>query len=472
MKIAIIGTGYVGLVTGACFAHWGHSVICVDKDDAKIANLKGGILPIYEPGLDTLVAANQITGRLSFSCALPSALESVDVVFIAVGTPPRERDGEADVSFVYQVAREIAAALRGDAVVVIKSTVPVGTASVVERIFAATDCQAKVTVVSNPEFLREGSAIDDFLSPDRVVIGVEQTAAAAVMRVLYAEVERLGIPLILTDRRTAELTKYAANAFLATKIAFINEIADLCEHVGADVMKLAIGVGLDQRIGEGFLSPGPGYGGSCFPKDTLALLRTAQEFGVTLRLVEETVATNDARKRKMALRVAAALGGGVAGCKIAVLGLTFKANTDDMREAPSIPLICALQRGGASINAYDPAGMKHAKHVFEDVAFLESAYECAQDADAVVLVTDWDCFKTLDLVRLRAAMRGDVFVDLRNIIAAQAAEMAGLRLTSLGVKSRHAGGSGYAQYAPVGVSAPPTNRDIANQAVLSIVSMR
>ena len=432
MKIAIIGSGYVGLVSGACLAEWGHQVVCVDSNAAKVAGLQRGVVPIYEPGLEDLIARNRDLDRLSFTVDLQAALSRVDAVFIAVGTPPRANGGDADLSFVFQAARQIGERLQGHAVVVVKSTVPPGTGAAVERILREVRPHRDFAVVSNPEFLREGSAIKDFLHPDRVVIGSEDESASRIMLDIYAPVQELGAPIVVTMRKTSELIKYAANAFLATKISFINEMADLCERIEADVRELAVGMGLDHRIGQSFLNAGPGYGGSCFPKDTLALLRAAQDYGVSLRLVEETVAVNNARKRKMAMKVCDAVGGSVEGLTIAVLGLSFKPNTDDMREAPSIPLIEALQRAGARIHAHDPVGMKEASEVLEDVDFFDDPYRCVRDADAVVIVTDWDCFKTLDLSRLRSEMAGDTVVDLRNIIPAAEAQRNGLKLSGLG----------------------------------------
>jgi UDPglucose 6-dehydrogenase len=435
MKIVMVGAGYVGLVTGACLAEWGNEVVCVDVDERKINGLQRGRIPIYEPGLDELVARNAAEGRISFTCRLGEALEKAEIVIVAVGTPSRERDGEANLAYVFQAAREIAGGLRDDAVVVIKSTVPVGTGQAVERIIAsACDGGIRVAVASNPEFLREGCAIADFLKPDRVVIGSEDDHAVRTLLALYAPLATT-TPILVTGRKTAELIKYAANAFLATKITFINEMADLCERAEADVRELAMGVGLDHRIGTSFLNAGPGYGGSCFPKDTLALLRTAQDLGVSLRIVEETVTSNDARKRKMALKVSEAVGGCVDGLTIAVLGLSFKPDTDDMRDAPSIPLVEALQRMGASVRAHDPVGMERAKEVFEDVAFFDDAYTCASGVDAVVLVTDWNEFRHLDLRKLRNVMLGDVLVDLRNIIDVDHARRHGLKVTNLGVRN-------------------------------------
>jgi UDPglucose 6-dehydrogenase len=415
MRIAMIGTGYVGLVSGACFADFGHEVTCVDKDAGKIAALERGEMPIYEPGLDDLVAANVKAGRLKFTTALEPAVRNADAVFIAVGTPSRRGDGHADLSFVYDAAREIAAALDGFTVVITKSTVPVGTGDEVERIIAETRPAADFAVVSNPEFLREGAAIQDFKHPDRIVVGSENERAREVMRELYRPLYLNRAPIQFTERRTAELIKYAANAFLATKITFINEIADLAEKVGADVQEIARGIGLDNRIGGKFLHAGPGFGGSCFPKDTLALLKTGQDNDAPLRLIEAVVTVNDTRKRAMARKVAAALGGDVRGKTVAVLGLTFKPNTDDMRESPSIPLITALQDMGAKVRAYDPAGMEQAKKVIERVTFCDDAYACAEGASALVIVTEWEQFRALDFERLKRVMAKPVLVDLRNI---------------------------------------------------------
>ena len=442
MKIAVIGTGYVGLVSGTCFCAWGHEVVCVDKDARKIERLERGIVPIYEPGLDEMVERGSSAGRLRFTCNLAEALKGAALVFIAVGTPPRASHGDADLSFVYMAAREIAPLIDEGATVVVKSTVPVGTGDVVHKIIGSVRSAGTFSVASNPEFLREGVAIRDFLEPDRVVIGVEDGRAREVMMGLYGPaLERQKTPIIITRRRTAELTKYAANAFLATKITFINEMADLCEQVGSDVADLALGMGLDKRIGSGFLNAGPGYGGSCFPKDTMALLRTAQDHGVTVRIVEETVTANEARKRRMALKVMNALGGDVEGRTIAVLGLTFKPDTDDMREAPSVPLIETLQRFGARIHAHDPVGMENAGHVLQDVEFFDDAYDCARGADAVVTITEWDSIRKLDLARLKKAMRQPVLVDLRNVFRAGVAEKFGFHVYGIGRSSTSQGAS-------------------------------
>ena len=415
MRVAMIGTGYVGLVSGACFADFGHEVTCVDKDTGKIAALTRGEVPIYEPGLNDLVAANARAGRLKFTNDLASAVKAADAVFIAVGTPSRRGDGHADLSFVYDAAREIAGALDGFTVVITKSTVPVGTGDEVERIIREARTDADVAVVSNPEFLREGAAIRDFKHPDRVVVGSEDARAREVMTELYRPLYLNRSPILFTDRRTAELIKYAANAFLATKITFINEIADLAEKVGADVQEVARGIGLDNRIGAKFLHAGPGFGGSCFPKDAVALLKTGQDHAAPLRIVEAVVAVNDARKRAMARKVAAALGGELRGKTVAVLGLTFKPNTDDMREAPSIPLITALQDMGAKVRAYDPTGMEQAKAVMANVAFCSDTYSCAEGASALVIVTEWEQFRALDFARLKTVMERPVLVDLRNV---------------------------------------------------------
>jgi UDPglucose 6-dehydrogenase len=411
----MIGAGYVGLVSGACFADFGHQVVCVDTDKDKIASLTRGIIPIFEPGLSELVTANVQAGRLAFESALQKPVREADAVFIAVGTPSRRGDGHADLSHVYAAARQIAAELNGFTVVVTKSTVPVGTGDEVERIIRETNPKADVAVVSNPEFLREGAAIQDFKHPDRIVVGMEDERAREVMQDLYRPLYLNAAPILFTNRRTAELTKYAANAFLATKITFINEIADLCESVGADVQEVARGIGLDNRIGSKFLHAGPGYGGSCFPKDTLALMKTAQDNAAPLRIVETVVAVNDARKRGMVRKVASALGGNLRGKTIAVLGLTFKPNTDDMREAPSLTIVTALQDAGARVRAYDPAGMEQAKKVLENVEYSDGPYACAEGAHALVIVTEWEQFRALDLERLKREMASPVIVDLRNV---------------------------------------------------------
>jgi UDPglucose 6-dehydrogenase len=432
MRIAMIGTGYVGLVSGACLADFGHQVTCIDKDANKISRLLKGDLPIYEPGLDSLVASNFKAGRLNFGVEIQEAVAQADAVFIAVGTPSRRGDGHADLSHVYAAAREIAQNLDGFTVVMTKSTVPVGTADEVERIIRETSPNVDVAVVSNPEFLREGAAIRDFKLPDRIVIGVEDERARKLAAEIYRPLYLNKAPIIYTSRRTAELIKYAANAFLATKITFINEIADLAERVGADVQEVAHGIGLDNRIGSKFLHAGPGFGGSCFPKDIRALAKTAQDHDVTLRVVEAVLSVNENRKRAMARKVAAALGGNIRGKRIGVLGLTFKPNTDDMREAPSIPLITALLDLGATVRAYDPVGMDQAKRELPDIEYCADAYSCATNADALVIVTEWEQFRALDLPKLKALMRRSVLIDLRNIYHADEMNELGFRYESVG----------------------------------------
>jgi UDPglucose 6-dehydrogenase len=432
MRIAMIGSGYVGLVSGACLADFGHDVCCVDKDPAKIDALNQGQIPIFEPGLAELVAKNVREGRLTFTTELPSAVGNAEAVFIAVGTPSRRGDGHADLSYVYQAAREIAVAMDGYTVVVTKSTVPVGTGDEVERIIREARPDADFAVVSNPEFLREGAAIADFKRPDRIVIGTEDERAKAVMTDVYRPLYLNQSPLLAMARRTAELTKYAANAFLATKITFINEIADLCEQVGANVQDVARGIGLDNRIGAKFLHAGPGYGGSCFPKDTLALIKTAQDHAAPMRLVETVAAVNSQRKRAMGRKVITACGGSVRAKTIAVLGLTFKPNTDDMREAPSIDVITALQDAGAKVRAYDPEGMAAASAMLTDVTYAKDAYDCARDADALVIVTEWDLFRALDLKRLKAALAAPVVVDLRNVYRPEDMRSHGFHYVSIG----------------------------------------
>ena len=432
MRVAMIGTGYVGLVSGACFADFGHKVTCIDKDASKIARLERGEIPIFEPGLDALVASNVKEGRLSFTTEAGQAVREADAVFIAVGTPSRRGDGYADLSYVYAAAEEVAGLVEGFTVVVTKSTVPVGTGDEIEAIFERVRPDAEVAVVSNPEFLREGAAIEDFKRPDRVVVGTTEPRAQTVMRELYRPLYLNETPILFTARRTSELIKYAANAFLALKITFINEMADLCEAVGADVQQVSRGIGLDKRIGGKFLHAGPGYGGSCFPKDTLALVRTAADVGAPTRLVETTVAVNDARKLKMADKIVAALGGDVAGKTIALLGLTFKPNTDDMRDAPSLSIVPALQARGAHIRAFDPEGAHEAGRLLQDVAFATGPYEAAQGAHAVVIVTEWDQFRALDLARLKAALAAPVLVDLRNVYQPQDLRAQGFAYTSVG----------------------------------------
>ncbi|HTS40810.1 MAG TPA: UDP-glucose/GDP-mannose dehydrogenase family protein [Xanthobacteraceae bacterium] len=432
MRVAMIGTGYVGLVSGACFADFGHNVTCVDKDADKIAALKRGEIPIYEPGLADLVAANVRTGRLSFTTELKRPVAEAEAVFIAVGTPSRRGDGHADLTFVHAVAREIAAALNGFTVVVTKSTVPVGTGDEVENIIRSARPDGDFSVVSNPEFLREGAAIQDFKHPDRIVVGTNEARAREIMAALYRPLYLNAAPILYTDRRTAELIKYAANAFLATKITFINEIADLCEQLGANVQEVARGIGLDNRIGGKFLHAGPGYGGSCFPKDTVALIKTAQDNVAPLRIVETVAAVNDTRKRAMARKVAAALGGSARDKTVAVLGLTFKPNTDDMREAPSIPLITALHDMGARVRAYDPVGMQQAKQILPDVTYCDNPYACAKGADVLVIVTEWEEFRALDFEQLKSVMAQPVMVDLRNIYRPEEIAMLGFKYLSIG----------------------------------------
>lgn len=432
MRIVMTGAGYVGLVSGACLADFGHEIICVDKDEAKIALLREGGVPIYEPGLSDLIARNVAAGRLAFTTDLAGAVRNADVVFIAVGTPARRGDGHADLTYVYDAAREIAANLSGFTVIVTKSTVPVGTGDEVDRIIRETNPDAQFAVASNPEFLREGAAIQDFKRPDRIVVGIEDGRARPVMEEVYRPLYLNQAPIQFTGRRTSELIKYAANAFLAMKITYINEIADLCEQVGADVQQVARGIGLDNRIGAKFLHAGPGYGGSCFPKDTLALVKTAEDAGAPVRLIETTVAINESRKRAMARKVIAVCNGSVRGKTIAVLGLTFKPNTDDMRDAPSLSIIQALQDAGAAVRAYDPEGMESARGMMRDVEFCTGPYAAAEGASAVVIVTEWDALRALDLARLKSVMKGDGLVDLRNIYRPEVAEAAGFVYLSVG----------------------------------------
>jgi UDPglucose 6-dehydrogenase len=438
MRIAMIGTGYVGLVSGACFSDFGHDVVCVDKDERKIEALHRGVMPIYEPGLDQLVERNVRDGRLSFTTDLAAGVADAEAVFIAVGTPSRRGGGHADLSYVFGAAEEIAGALTRPAVVVTKSTVPVGTGDEVERILRERAPEARVWVVSNPEFLREGAAIEDFKRPDRIVVGIEDEEAAEILREIYRPLYLNKAPLLFTSRRTAELTKYAANAFLATKITFINEIADLCEMVDADVQDVARGIGLDNRIGPKFLHAGPGYGGSCFPKDTLALLKTAEDYEAPLRILESVVKVNDARKRAMGRKVIQALGGEARGRTIAILGLTFKPNTDDMRDAPSISIVQALQDAGAQVRGYDPEGIEQARPLMDKVEFFDNPYAAAAGADAVVLVTEWDVLRALDLERLAGTMAQPIFVDLRNVYPPEEVEQAGLRWYGIGRAPRSA----------------------------------
>ena len=432
MRVAIIGTGYVGLVSGACFADFGHTVTCVDKDEGKIEKLKNGIMPIYEPGLDNLVASNVKEERLFFTTDAKEAIKNADAVFIAVGTPSRRGDGHADLSYVYGAAEEIAQLMDGFTVVVTKSTVPVGTGDEVEEIIRRTRPDADFAVVSNPEFLREGAAIKDFKIPDRVVVGTDDERAKQVMKELYRPLFLNETPILFTTRRTSELIKYAANAFLAVKITFINEMADLCEKVGANVQEVSRGIGLDGRIGAKFLNAGPGYGGSCFPKDTLALTKTANDYGSPVRIVDTVIEVNADRKKAMADKVIAAMGGDVSGKTIGVLGLAFKQNTDDMRDAPSLDIVPALQKAGARIVAFDPEAMKEASHLLKDVEFAGSAYAAVDGADAIVIITEWDQFRALDLNRIKAAMKGNVVVDLRNIYHPDDVAKHGFAYTSIG----------------------------------------
>ncbi len=428
----MIGSGYVGLVSGACFSDFGHMVTCVDKDQSKIDALEAGRMPIYEPGLDTLVAANVAAGRLSFTTDLAEAVADADAVFIAVGTPSRRGDGHADLSYVFAATKEIAEAVTGPTVVVTKSTVPVGTGDRVEAILQEHCPNHEVAVVSNPEFLREGAAIGDFKRPDRIVIGTDDERAREVMRAIYRPLYLNESPLLFTGRRTSELIKYAANAFLATKITFINEMADLCEAVGADVQDVSRGIGLDNRIGKKFLHAGPGYGGSCFPKDTLALVQTGEDCGAPVQIVEAVVKVNDTRKRAMGRKVIAAMGGEVRGKTVALLGLTFKPNTDDMRDAPSIAIATALADAGVNVRAYDPEGMDAAKTMMPDLTYCSNAYDAAKGADAVVIVTEWDAFRALDFKRLAEVMANTVLVDLRNIYNRETIERAGFAYSSVG----------------------------------------
>jgi UDPglucose 6-dehydrogenase len=432
MRVAMIGTGYVGLVTGACFSEFGVDVICVDKDESKIERLNRGEMPIYEPGLEALVAANVKAERLSFTTDLTEAVKGSDAVFIAVGTPSRRGDGHADLSYVYSAAAEIARNLNGYTVVVTKSTVPVGTGNEVEKIIRNARPDAKFDVASNPEFLREGSAIEDFMRPDRVVIGTDSETAQDVMRKLYRPLFLIETPILFTSRQTAELIKYAANTFLATKITFINEIADLCEKVGADVQDVAKGIGLDGRIGGKFLHAGPGYGGSCFPKDTLALVRTAQTVESPLRIVEAVVDINDKRKKQMAGRIIEACGGSVEGKTIGILGLAFKPNTDDMRDAPSLDIVAALQDAGATVRAYDPESMNEAKSMMDDVVWCENAYDVMEGVDALSIVTEWNEFRALDFDRMKSLLKDPILVDLRNIYDADEMEKAGFKYSCIG----------------------------------------
>jgi UDPglucose 6-dehydrogenase len=432
MRVAMIGTGYVGLVSGTCFADFGHDVVCIDKDPAKIEALEAGRMPIYEPGLAELVSANVRAGRLSFTGDLAAGVAGADVVFIAVGTPSRRGDGHADLSYVHAAVRELAPMLRGFTTVVTKSTVPVGTGDEVERILRETNPAADVAVVSNPEFLREGAAIGDFKRPDRIVVGIEDERARGPMTELYRPLFLNEAPLLFTKRRTAELIKYAANAFLATKIGFINEISDLCEAVGADVQEVARGIGLDNRIGPKFLNAGPGYGGSCFPKDTLALIKTAQDHDSPVRIVETVAAQNDLRKRAMGRRIVAAMGGDARGRTVALLGLAFKPNTDDLRDSPALAIVQTLVDAGATVRAYDPEAMEAARAQGVEVTFATDPYDCAKGADALAIVTEWDAFRALDLGRMKGVMNAPVLVDLRNIYRPEEATRAGFDYWRIG----------------------------------------
>ncbi len=432
MRVTMIGTGYVGLVTGACIADFGHTVTSVDKDASKIARLQKGEIPIFEPGLDELVKDNVEQGRLFFTTDPSTAIRDADAIFIAVGTPSRRGDGHADLSYVYAAAEEIAGLLNGYTVVVTKSTVPVGTGDEVEAIIKRANPAAEFAVVSNPEFLREGAAINDFKRPDRVVVGTTDERAREVMRQLYRPLSLNETPMVFTERRTSELIKYAGNGFLAMKITFINEIADLCEAVGANVQEVAKGIGLDNRIGRKFLNAGPGYGGSCFPKDTLALMKTARDNNAPIELIEATVRVNSARKQKMAQKIIEALGGSVNGKTIAVLGLTFKPNTDDMRDAPALDIVPTLQAEGAKVRAFDPEGMNEAKHMLKDVTFATGPYDCVQGADAVVIITEWDQFRALDLDRIKDALKTPTVIDLRNIYRPEEMRAKGFKYVSVG----------------------------------------
>ena len=432
MRVAMIGTGYVGLVSGACFADFGHVVTCVDKDAGKIERLQDGVMPIYEPGLDKLVKTNVSEDRLFFTTEAKDAIADADAVFIAVGTPSRRGDGHADLSYVYAAAEEIAALVSGFTVVVTKSTVPVGTGDEVEAIIRKANPDADVAVVSNPEFLREGAAIKDFKIPDRVVVGTEDERARELMRELYRPLFLNETPILFTERRTSELIKYAANAFLAVKITFINEMADLCEKVGANVQEVSRGIGLDGRIGRKFLNAGPGYGGSCFPKDTLALTKTANDYGSPVRIVDTVVEVNAARKKAMARKIIDAMGGDVEGRTIGVLGLAFKQNTDDMRDAPSLDIVPALIDAGATVKAYDPEAMEEASHLMDGIEYAENPYAALEGADAMVIVTEWDQFRALDLDRIKETLSGNVVVDLRNIYDVDDMTKRGFAYTSIG----------------------------------------
>ena len=432
MKIVIIGAGYVGLVSGACFADFGYQVACVDADEIKIKNLNAGRIPIYEPGLDHLVAVNTKAGRLSFTTDLAGAVREADVVFIAVGTPSRRGDGHADVRYVHEAAHEIAAAINDYKVIVIKSTVPIGTGDAVEEILLRSKSDSLFSVVSNPEFLREGAAIEDFKRPDRVVVGAPDERSRAVMERLYRPLSLNRAPVVFTDRRSSELVKYAANAFLATKITFINEIADLCERAGADVQQVGRGIGLDRRIGSKFLHAGPGYGGSCFPKDLMALIKSGSDFDVPLRIVQTVSLVNEDRKRAMGRKVIKACGGNVKNHLIAVLGLAFKPNTDDMREAPSIAVVQVLKDAGARVRAFDPEAMANARDAIEGIEFAPDPYACLDGADAMVLITEWDMFRALDTAKMKQLLKSPIVVDLRNVYRPEEMLQAGITYFSIG----------------------------------------
>jgi len=433
MKIVVIGSGYVGLVSGTCFSDFGHEVVCVDKDEKKIEDLRKGIIPIYEPGLDAMVIENTKSGRLKFSTETKEHVENADAVFIAVGTPTSRRgDGYADLTYVYAVAKEIAPYLKKYTVIVDKSTVPVGTAKEVKRIIKENNSEADFDVASNPEFLREGQAINDFMRPDRIVIGVENKKAEEVMREIYKPLYLIETPIVFTNLQTAELTKYASNGFLATKISFINEIANLCESINGNVVDLAKGLGLDNRIGKKFLHAGPGYGGSCFPKDTLALCRIAQEHGNPIRIIETVIEVNAAQKARMVGKIRKALGGSEAGKKIAVLGLTFKPETDDMRDASALMILPALKEKGAEIVATDPHGMEEAKKIMPEISYVDDPYEAMKNADCLVLMTEWNEYRSLDLEKVKKNMRGNIFIDLRNVYEPEHIRKAGFEYVGIG----------------------------------------
>lgn len=433
MKIVVVGSGYVGLVSGTCFSDFGHEVICVDKDEKKIENLKKGIVPIYEPGLEDMVSENIKSGRLKFSTDISKCTDDADVIFIAVGTPTSRRgDGYADLSYIYEVAKEIAPHIKGYTVIVDKSTVPVGTAQEVKRIIHENNPEADFDVASNPEFLREGAAINDFMRPDRVIVGVENKKAEEVMREIYKPLYLIETPIVFTNLQTAELIKYAANGFLAVKISFINEVANLCESIGANVVDVAKGIGLDNRIGRKFLHAGPGYGGSCFPKDTVAFCRIAQEHESPMRIIETVIEVNAAQKARMVGKIRKALGGSEAGKKIAVLGLTFKPETDDMRDAPALMILPALNEKGAQIVATDPHGMEEAKKYLPELSYVDDPYAAAKDADAIILMTEWNEYRSLDFEKLKKLMRGNIFVDLRNVYEPESVRKEGFEYFGVG----------------------------------------